>query len=68
VLLGLAVGVPAALATTRLLVSRLYGVRATDPLTFAAALAVVVGVCASASFMPAYRASRVDPMTALRCE
>jgi len=65
---GALVGGGAALGATRLLTSLLYDVRPTDPLTFAltAFLLLVVGILACS--LPARRATRVDPMTALRCE
>jgi ABC-type antimicrobial peptide transport system permease subunit len=66
--IGLAAGIPAALIGSLLLTDLLFGVRPNDPATlaFAALLLVVVAVCASA--LPAWRASRVDPMVALRYE
>jgi putative ABC transport system permease protein len=48
--------------------SLLFGVPSRDPLTFATAALVMVGVCVFAAYLPARRASRVDPMTALRYE
>jgi len=65
-LLGAAVGSVAALATTRLLTSLLYGVQPTDPATFIAAGAFLLVVAIVASMAPARRASRVDPVEALR--
>jgi len=66
--LGLALGIALSLAVTGLMASILYGVRATDPLTFIA-VAVLLGATAFvASFIPARRAARVDPLTALRSE
>jgi putative ABC transport system permease protein len=66
--LGLGIGLAGALALTRFLSSVLYGVRPGDPMTFVA-VAVVLGAVASlASFVPAWRATRVDPMVALRHE
>jgi predicted permease len=64
--LAVALGLPAALAVTRTLAHFLYGVSLRDPLTFVAALAVLAAVSALASFWPAQRASRVDPLVALR--
>ncbi|MEO8429934.1 MAG: ABC transporter permease [Acidobacteriota bacterium] len=68
VALGLAVGLVAALAATRLLRGLLYEVGTTDPLTFAAIAAILAAVGFLASWLPGLRAARVDPMTALRDE
>jgi ABC-type antimicrobial peptide transport system permease subunit len=68
VLLGLAIGVAGALAVSRLLRSVLFGVSAVDPLTFAGVTVVLLAAALVAGFVPARRASRVDPMTALRAE
>jgi predicted permease len=65
---GIAVGVGAAVALVRLVSSRLYGVSGTDPLTIAASAALLILVAAIAALIPARRASRVDPMVALRSE
>jgi predicted permease len=64
--IGLAVGLAGALAATRLIGTMLYGVQPTDPATFAAMAALVIVVTAMACAVPAWRASRVDPMSALR--
>src|SRR5262249_10972772 len=64
--IGAAVGVVAAFALTRLLGSALFGVSATDPLSFARALAIVIGGVVAATIVPAWRASRTNPLTALR--
>jgi predicted permease len=66
--LGVAIGVVGALALTRLMSGVLYGVTATDPLTFGAVGIVLLGVAALASGVPAWRAMRVDPVEALRGE
>lgn len=65
---GVTVGVVLALATTRSAGSLLFGLRPNDPFTFAGASLLLIGVALTASFIPAQRASRVDPMVALRYE
>ena len=68
VLFGLLAGVAAALAATRLLRAALRGVSATDPLTFCAVVLVLAAVAALATYIPARRATRIDPSAALRNE
>jgi putative ABC transport system permease protein len=66
--IGLVLGLAGALGATRLLSSLLYGVRSTDAITFAAISLILAAVALIASYLPARRATRVDPMVALRCE
>lgn len=66
--LGIAVGIGASLAATRLISDQLYGVASTDPLTIAAVAALLLGIAALACLIPAWRATRVDPLSALRCD
>ncbi len=65
---GLVGGLIASFALTRVLRSLLYGVSATDPLTFGATGALLVLIALMASWLPAYRATRIDPLVALRYE
>jgi putative ABC transport system permease protein len=65
---GAAVGVVGAVALTRFMSSFLYEVTATDPLTFSLAVATLLGVAFVASYLPARRATRIDPIVALRLD
>ena len=65
---GIAIGITVALATDGLVSNMLFGIRPADPLPLAAAVILLLAVATMAGYLPARRASRVDPMVALRCE
>jgi putative ABC transport system permease protein len=67
-LTGIAIGLAGALALTRYLTGQLYEVKPTDPLTFIAVSAAFAGITLVATYIPARRATKVDPMVALRYE
>ena len=67
-LVGVLIGVGGALLLTKVISSFLYGVTRTDPVTFACVSLALAGAALLASYIPARRAAKVDPMEALRCE
>jgi predicted permease len=67
-LIGVIIGIPASLAATKIISSMLFGLTPTDPITISLATLVIITVVAFAGYIPARRASKVDPMTALRYE
>jgi ABC-type antimicrobial peptide transport system permease subunit len=67
-LTGIGIGLAGALALARYLTSMLYEVKPTDPLTFVAVSAAFAGITLVATYIPARRATKVDPMVALRYE
>jgi ABC-type antimicrobial peptide transport system permease subunit len=68
VLAGVAIGLPAALAGGRLVAEMLYGVQGTDPLSEGIAVGLLLAAGLLAGYLPARKASRIDPLVALRCE
>jgi ABC-type antimicrobial peptide transport system permease subunit len=66
--IGIGIGLPAAWGLTRMVSSQLYGIEPNDALTVAAATLGIAFVALLAGYVPAMRATRVDPMRALRCE
>jgi len=68
VVVGVAIGIPLVFAFARLISSQLYGITEGDPLSLCAAMAVQASIAAIASYIPARRATNVDPMVALHCE
>jgi ABC-type antimicrobial peptide transport system permease subunit len=68
ILLGIAIGIAGAMAATRLMSTLLFGVKPLDAAAFAVAAAVLLAVALAACWLPARRASHVDPLVALRYE
>jgi predicted lysophospholipase L1 biosynthesis ABC-type transport system permease subunit len=66
--IGLAIGLTLSFAATRAVASMLYGIQATDPVTFAGASVTLLAIALAASYLPAWRAARVDPVETLRHE
>jgi ABC-type antimicrobial peptide transport system permease subunit len=66
--LGLAIGIPAAILGARVMAAQLYGVRSYDPAVLFLAVGVLGACAAVAGFVPAHRASGIEPMNALRTE
>jgi predicted permease len=66
--IGILLGAASALGFTRILISRLYGITAHDPLTYAGVAFLILAIAALAAWLPARRAARVEPMTVLRTE
>ena len=67
-LIGVAIGLAASFALTRVMLSMLFEISATDTLTFAGISLLLTSVSMLACYIPARRATKVDPMVALRCE
>ena len=65
--LGIVIGIPAALALTRVMVSLIFGIPTWDPLVLAGVALLLAAVALFATCLPAIRATRIDPMDALRC-
>jgi putative ABC transport system permease protein len=68
VAIGLVIGVGAALALTRLMSTLLFGVQATDPMTYVVVSLVLGAIALVATYLPARRAARIDPIVALRTD
>jgi len=68
VVVGVVVGLAAALGATRLIASQLFGLEPRDPVTMIAAAGLILAVAIAAALVPARRAARIEPMTALRHE
>jgi len=68
ILIGLFIGVPSAIGLGRLVAAQLYGIKANDPWTAGLSMALLVAAAVAAGLVPARRASRIDPIRALRYE
>jgi predicted permease len=68
VIIGVAIGIPVALAGARMIASMLFGVKTTDPAPISVAVLVMGAIALAAGYLPARRATKVDPIEALRCE
>jgi putative ABC transport system permease protein len=66
--IGAGIGLLAAIALSRVMAGYVYGISSTDPLTLLAACLLLLSVALLASYIPARRAAKVDPIVALRCE
>ena len=66
--IGLALGLPLSLGGLRVLQSQLFELSASDPLTLSGSVLIIASVTVLAAWMPARKATKVDPMVALRCE
>jgi ABC-type antimicrobial peptide transport system permease subunit len=68
VAVGVAIGLAGALVASRLMTQLVYGVRVTDPTTYAGVAALLAAVALVASYIPARRATRIDPLVAMRAD
>jgi predicted permease len=66
--IGFALGIPAGIASTRLFQAMLFGISRSDPLSIASSMLVLIAICVTAAIIPVRRATRIDPMVALRFE
>jgi ABC-type antimicrobial peptide transport system permease subunit len=67
-LLGIGIGVPVSIALAKIFQNRIWGIKSADPATLVAVSLLLTAVGLAACYFPARRATRVDPMVALRCE